>query len=190
MFQEILSIIRKIVIFSLISFVVLELVPKEEYKKYINLFTGMVLIIIIVTPVYELLNQSGSFSDVMDQYLLKSEVRDQNMYFNEYDQMRTEAVISEYKDQMIANITEIIESEQLVANSVDVTFNMDTESGNFLAITGVTAVVAKKYEEESIRIKEIVLNANENAESVQIINIKNKISQFYNIETDNINIIK
>lgn len=190
MIQEILSIIRKIVMFSLISFVVLELVPKEEYKKYINLFVGMVLIIIIVTPVYELLKQSGSFPDVMEKYLLKSEVRDQNLYFNEYDQMRTEAVISEYKAQMIANIRAIIESEQLVANSVDVTFNLDAESGNFLEITGVTAVVAKKYEEESIRIKEIVLDANENAESVQIINIKNKISQFYNIKTDNINIIK
>lgn len=190
MFWEILFIIRKIVIFSLISFVVLELVPKEEYKKYISLFTGMVLIIIIITPVYNLLNGKLNFSGVVEKELLKGEIMDMDMYFNKYDRMRVEAVVSEYKAEITADIIAVIESEQLVANSVEVSLNTDVESANFLEITAITASVSKKYEDESIRIREIVLEEDENTESIQIINIKNKISQFYNIKTDNINIIK
>lgn len=190
MFHEILSIIRKIVFFSLISFVVLELTPKEEYKKYINLFTGMVLIILIITPVYNLLNGSYEFSALIEKYLLKGEMDDLAMYFGEYDEKRVEAVVGEYKNEIIENITSIIESEQLAANSVEVRLDTDTESESFLEIQSVRAEVSKKYKEDSIKIKEIVLEKNENTESIQIINIKNKISQFYNIETDNINIIK
>lgn len=190
MFEEILFIIRKIIVFSLVSFVILELTPKEEYKKYINLFVGMVLVLLIFSPICKLMNAKTDFGEIMDKNVMKNETKDVEMYFTEFDQMRVEAVVSEYKNEIIQNIISIIESEQMAANSVDVKLNTDADSSDFLTVEEVNVLIAKKYEDDSIKIREIVLEKQENTESVEIINIKNKISQFYNVEMSNININK
>lgn len=190
MFEGVLLIIRKVIVFSLISFVILELTPKEEYKKYINLFVGMVLILLIFSPICRFLNSKTDFTKTMEKYTLKDEARDMEMYFTEFDEMHAQAVVSEYRDEIVKNIIAIIEEEQMAANSVEVKLNTDAESTEFLAVLEVDLGISKKYEDDSVKIREIVLEKQENAESIQVINIKNKISQFYNVEMDNININK
>ena len=118
------------------------------------------------------------------------EVSDMDMVFADYDSTRNEQIVSEYKNEIIKKIDEIISDEGLWADSIDVTLNMDAESEDFLKVLYINANVTTKYRDDSIKIKEIVLERNDNSEDVNIINIKNKLSQFYNIETGNINIIK
>lgn len=193
MFQEFFEIIRNAICFSLVSFVILELAPKEEYKKYFNLFAGMVLIIMVFVPLEQLFHmQKGvdGFSDVMKKLLVQNEIKDYDRYFKEYDQRYLEEVAAGYRDEVIQNITAIIEEEQLVVNDIRIELDMNTESENFLQLQSVRVHVSAKYQEESLKIREIVLEKSESAESLAEINIKNKISQFYNVKTDNINIIK
>ncbi len=193
MFQEFFEIIRNVICFSLVSFVILELAPKEEYKKYFNLFAGMVLIIMVFVPLEQLFHmQKGvdGFSDVMKKLLVQNEIKDYDRYFKDYDQRYLEEVAAGYRDEVIQNITAIIEEEQLVVNDIQIQLDMNTESENFLQLQSVRAHVSAKYQEESLKIREIVLEKSESAESLAEINIKNKISQFYNVKKDNINIIK
>ena len=193
MFQEFFEIIRNVICFSLVSFVILELAPKEEYKKYFNLFAGMVLIIMVFVPLEQLFHmQKGvdGFSDVMKKLLVQNEIKDYDRYFKDYDQRYLEEVAAGYRDEVIQNITAIIEEEQLVVNDIQIQLDMNTESENFLQLQSVLAHVSAKYQEESLKIREIVLEKSESAESLAEINIKNKISQFYNVKKDNINIIK
>lgn len=190
MFEAIIEIIKKIVVFSLISYCIGELTPGEEYKKYINLFSGMVLVLIVLGPVYDFLYKSNSITQELDRFLIKDEITDMNTYFNEYDEMRTKTVIQDYNDMVVENITAMVLEEQLYVNSIDIEFNLDAESEDFLQILSVNLAVSKKYQNTEIKVKEILLDEKNPSEDVQVINIKNKISQFYNVETDNINISK
>lgn len=188
--EIILAVVKKVVIFCLISFIILELTPKEEYKKYFNLFTGMVLILMIISPLYELFTGKYPVTDEFQKYYLKSELKDMEISFGEYDNMRVEAVTGEYRQKIENHIRELVENEQMVAEDIHVTLNTDVESEDFLKVTQVSFRISRKYQEDSLKIKEIVMEQQENAESVSEITIKNEISQFYNVETDNINIIK
>lgn len=185
-----LSIVKKVVMFCLISFVILELAPKEEYKKYLNLFTGMVLILLIISPVYELFTGKIPVTDELQKYYLKNELKDMDIYFGEYDKMRVDAVTGEYRKQIEAHIGEIVKQNRMAVEEVLVSLNTDVESENFLQVEAVTVKVSPKYRHESLKIQEIVMEQNESAESLSEIEIKKTISQFYNVETDNINIIK
>ncbi|MGN0514243.1 MAG: stage III sporulation protein AF [Lachnospiraceae bacterium] len=184
------GVIKQIIVFCLCSFVLQELTPKEEYKKYFNLFSGLVLILIIFRPLTDAFLKADGIDDMLKKNMLRMEVSDMDMVFADYDSSRNEQIVSEYKNEIIKKIDEIISDEGLLADSIDVTLNMDAESEDFLKVLYINAKVTNKYRDDSIKIKEIVLARNDNSEDVNIINIKNKLSQFYNIETDNINIIK
>lgn len=190
MFEGIVGIIKKIVIFSLIAYGICELTPKEEYRKYINLFAGMVLLLIVLGPIYTFFSKDNSLEMELKKFMVKGELDDMETYFNEYDKMRIEEVARVYNDEVVAGITDIVEKEQLYVNSVDVELNLDTESQEFLKVLSVDLTISRKYQDESIKVKEILLENETQGESIQVVNIKNKISQFYNVETDNINISK
>lgn len=190
MFEAVLQIIKKIIVFSLVSFVFLELCPKEEYKKYISLFTGFVLIIIVLNPIVKVTNGENDINQMIDEYFISNELKDMDNYFEEYEEMRVESIMAEYKQGIMDNVKAIVEGEQLLMDSIDLEINTDVNSESFLMLTHVSLKVSQKYTDSSVKIKEIVLEENQNTESIRIINIKNKISQFYNISLDNININK
>ena len=55
MFRELYEWIQDISIYLVLTAAVLYALPGAEYKKYIRFFTGMVLILMILTPVFRLL---------------------------------------------------------------------------------------------------------------------------------------
>lgn len=186
----IMNTVRQIILFSLISFIILELVPKEEYKQYLNTFSGMILILIAMNPIVQLCGNRIDYSDYLERILLKDETKNDELYFGQYDELRTEAIVSQYREEMVRGIARIVEGEQCVPQEVDIRLNTDTNSDNFLKIEKVDIVISKKYAQEDIRIKEILMEKQDNVETLQEINIKNKISQFYNVDISNINISK
>ncbi|MCM1468641.1 MAG: stage III sporulation protein AF [Alistipes sp.] len=188
--EMVLAVVKKVVVFCLVSFVILELSPKEEYKKYFNLFTGMVLILLLISPLYELFTGKLPINDELEKYYLRNELKDMDMYFNEYDKMRVDAITGGYKEQIEQHIADIAKQNDLAVEEVFVSLNTDVESEDFLQVTDVSLKVSKKYRDESLKIREIVTEKQDGAESLGEIAIKKTISQFYNVETDNINIIK
>lgn len=54
MFQELYEWMQDISVYLVLTAAVLYALPGSEYKKYIRFFTGMVLILMILTPVFRL----------------------------------------------------------------------------------------------------------------------------------------
>lgn len=53
--------IRNLAFYLVVMTAMLEVVPGNAYKKYIQFFTGLVLILLVVTPVLEVTGTSGKF---------------------------------------------------------------------------------------------------------------------------------
>lgn len=71
---------RNLVFYSLLVSVVMNVLPDSEYQKYIRFFLGMLLIIVVITPVlqilgldeklaanYNILSLEESWQETMDQ---------------------------------------------------------------------------------------------------------------------------
>ncbi len=154
---------KSIIIYLILSGIVVNLAPGNNYKKYVHFFTGLLLLIIIAEPV-TFLFKIGSFdidklmSDINHNISYDSNGMDTDIY--NYYELSINDSIEKYLYEMgfTPKGVEIITDEEY--KILKCTINYVAEEGN---------------------------NAGFDEESKQ--EIKNKISDVYNVEIDNIYIV-
>jgi stage III sporulation protein AF len=80
--------IRNIAFYLVIVTVVLEAVPGDSYKKYIRFFTGLVLILLLITPLLKLTGTADTFYALYHNKEYEQEKRmieQQERYWEEID---------------------------------------------------------------------------------------------------------
>lgn len=88
--------IQSIVIFTIFFSLVLYLVPEEKYKKYIQSVIGIVMIVVVITPVLKLLS-SGKKLDLEYEYAAIGSFVTEND--NSYYQDVMEEMVSGYLEE-------------------------------------------------------------------------------------------
>lgn len=68
MFRYLYEWIQNIAFYLILVTVVLHAVPGENYKKYIRFFTGLVLILMLLTPVFEVFGTEIEQVDLSSLY--------------------------------------------------------------------------------------------------------------------------
>ena len=64
MIQQIYGWIQNITVYLIVTAAVLYAVPGKDYGKYIKFFTGLILILLLATPVLSLTGMKGTFKDI------------------------------------------------------------------------------------------------------------------------------
>lgn len=65
MFDAVYEWVKNLAFYLVVMTAVLEVLPGNEFKKYIRFFTGLVLILLVITPVLKL---TGSFGQFQEKY--------------------------------------------------------------------------------------------------------------------------
>lgn len=60
--QEILVMIQRVTVFILISTLVIDIFSGTEYKKYLQYAVGLIVIILVISPVFQLLDKGIDLS--------------------------------------------------------------------------------------------------------------------------------
>lgn len=60
--------IKNICVFTLVITLVLNIFPDRQYKKYIKLFAGLLLLALIFNPILQLKKDKLNFSDIISEY--------------------------------------------------------------------------------------------------------------------------
>lgn len=187
------DLIRNIVIFSLISYIIIELVPSDEYKKYINLFSGMAIILMFLNIIFSIKGENY-LTQQFNQLIFCSEINDYNRIFEEYESKRQNELLNDYSSYIKSEISKIVENEGLVCNDIKLIYltnKIDSNNiDNSFQINQIIMTISNKYSDEQGRIKDLYTNENNSIIDLKIINIKNRISQVYNLNIDNINVNK
>ena len=167
--------------------------------------SGLILVMIVISPLIKILH----LDDELDYKIRSKEFAVETADFqNSLDIMeknKTDLIFNEYKEKIKNQVGEIMESQGLYLVDLDISINMDSEHEDFGEITSMS-ILAKDTKEdleseslkERIEIEEVRISAiNHNQDEAQSqekiysaeeIAIKMKLSDFYNIETENINI--
>lgn len=66
--------IRQIIIYVILVTVLRGLIMKPQYEQYFRFFSGIVLILLVVSPVLRVLHQDTAWHDTVEQYLFQMDV--------------------------------------------------------------------------------------------------------------------
>lgn len=138
--------VRNIVCFYIFMAVILHLLPRESYRKYVHFFSGMLLMILVMTPVLSLfgqeevlmkkISQTGFFQE-LDNLKLDTahlEQTQKKVYLQEYERaiaMDVGRIAGE--KQLKALWTEVRLSEEYQVESIHMEVSFAEEEGLFLS---------------------------------------------------------
>ncbi|MFT4146602.1 MAG: stage III sporulation protein AF [Mobilitalea sp.] len=202
--EEIYSWIRNIVIYLLINTIIMNLLGNKSYKKYVSIVSGMILVLIVISPLIKLMKLEENLDYFLQANDFAVETSDFKSDLNRMEEAQVDAIFADYKEKILAQVKEMLLKEKVYIKSFDITFDYDNKSTTFGEILrmDINAKLKKEEDEEeqvnslsidAIEIERIIFGENENSKSEQLpspleIELKTQLSDFYNIEPGNINI--
>lgn len=201
--------VKNIVIFMVLISVVTNLMGKSSYKKYINLISGIILVILVISPflkVFQLNNTLDYYFTTNSLVADAGDALDMEEKFSSTETKQKEAIFTQVKKKIGDKVKELLEKENIQVENMSVTLDEDNKSSNYgsllkLDIKGVYGGKKKQKEEkEAIKIEQVVIDSinikkekgskedTKNILSPVEINAKKVLSDFYNLKADNINI--
>ena len=199
--------VRNIAVYVIFMALAGAIIPEGKLKSYVDLTMGIILVLILVSPVAGLLG--ADFPGALAGLGLQFERRVMAGEFAHNDAEHNALILSIYRDNLREQARRLIESFRDFV-FINARFEIGEEERNFGEIKGIWIELAERrdtpeqrmfgglirIEPVSIRIgTDIPLeitpeNSNDNLnEDERIIRIKNAISDFYMIPSSNINII-
>ncbi|MDF2941781.1 MAG: putative rane protein [Herbinix sp.] len=201
--DEIYTWIRNIVIYMIMNTIIMNLLGNKSYKKYVSIVSGMILVLIVVSPLMKFMK----LDENLDYYLqindFAIETSDFKNDLNRMEEKQSDAIFAEYQDKIRLQVKNLLLEESVHLDSFHLTIDKNTKSSTFGEILrmDMTANMEQNEEEdkeELLQIDEIDIarigmegqeeKTTQTLPSPMEINIKNKLSDFYNIEQGNINI--
>ena len=88
MFDFIYEWIQNLAFYLVIVTAVLQIIPGKGYKKYVQFFSGMVMILLMLTPIFKLTGIENRFYDLyhsQEYEMEKEEIEKQKDYFEGLD---------------------------------------------------------------------------------------------------------
>lgn len=187
----------------ILNTVIMNLIGKSSYKKYISVISGMILVLIIITPILEIMK----IEDTIDLYIASSDSSMEAASFKDslrkMEEDKIDEIFAQYKENIWNDVETILQDEELKLADLSMEINQDENSPTFGYINKMNIKMKKEEEADSkkedfiqfkrIEIDPISFSKNikkdeANPPSPIEIRIKNKLSDFYNIKGDNINI--
>ncbi len=76
MFDYLYEWIRNLSCYMVLVTAFVQMIPNQAYKKYIRFFTGLLLILLLVTPVFKLFGVKQDFSEIYESRLYEQHMRE------------------------------------------------------------------------------------------------------------------
>lgn len=218
--ENIYNWVKNIVFFLVLITIINNLVGSSKYKKYINLISGMILIILVLNPLFDLfdIDEKIDYNIEKNTFISESKSGFQGISprmtdpetidkINQIEEIQMTSILEKYKVEVKNKTAQLLEDENLFIVEFDVVINEDEASGYLGEIKQMDLVASYTVNNEDttiepikkIEINKVEIGDNVNTEieendnnkpilSEKEISIKNLLSDFYNVDPNNINI--
>lgn len=187
--EPLFSWIKNIAFFLILITAVTGTLPDNHFKKYIKFFSGMLLIILLISPISQLLNVDSDLDLSFIEKAYEMELEEMQEEIGNLEYIQSDRLMSGYSDTILTQIDSIVGEEGLYLKKGQVKLVEDRNSENYGTIENISLVISNNKENpNSIKIEDIKISGKNKADSIEMVNIKNKIIDFYKIPEELITI--
>ena len=112
--------VKNIVCFDIFMAIILYLLPRESYRKYVRFFSGMLLIILAANPVLSLLGKEEMLLQKISQAGFFQELDNVKLDTRHLEQAQKKAYVKEYERAVEMDASRIAEGKQMEVLWADV----------------------------------------------------------------------
>ncbi len=197
MTNGVLTWVFSIAVFLILVTLILQLLP-ERFKKYLNFYTGVLLMLITIKPITSLLKIDSSISSYFELGEMALKLDEISNSLNLTRDVTEDKLIDEYNTIIEENITGLLIEYGYTILDILIDWNLDADSEAYGSITKIDIVLRDKSTSGSIGgirpIEPIIIGEDKESENAttatkpEVVEIKNKLAGFYNLSKAHINI--
>jgi stage III sporulation protein AF len=194
--------IRNIVVYMILNTIIMNLLGDKSYKKYVSIVSGMILLLIVITPVLRITKLEDSLNFFLQANDYTVEASEFKNDVNRMEKEQRELIFAEYEKKLQSQVEALLLEEGFILTDFQVTIEMNTESYHFGELLSINIEAKPKQEGDEDKKSHLSIDRIEieridrikKKEDVQKpptpmeIQIKNRLAEFYNMEQVNINI--
>ena len=145
--DELYGWIKNITYYLIFMTVVSAILPDKKYEKYIKLFAGMVLVLLVLKPVTQGLRIEDKITYYFNTITLQKEAAELQDEISDMDRKRLEKVIEGYETAVAHDLTVMAAGAGFDTREVSVVLENDKESPDFGSVTRIHMALARQQEE-------------------------------------------
>lgn len=182
--------IKNIAIFYIIASLILNIIPGDKYKRYIKLFLGVVMVILLIKPIGRLTGLDGKFDELFWTGSYGAMSADLKAELAFADEERIRLITAEFEKKISDDIKEYVESLGAVYISSRPEINIDPASKGYGSLSRISVDISRggAYSQGNIYVPPVYAQDKDKyyEDELIAIEIKNYLADFYNLEKRNI----
>ena len=145
MFDGIYGWLRDVAVFFILMTAVLNILPEAKYRKYVQFFLGLVMVVVLCRPILALGNLESELEDMLGRLTLEEEI----------DGMQQEVLYGAYEGEIENQIGVFLEGKGMEPVEVDVSIGDGSDGEILVERIEVTAGMEMEEEETGKREREL-----------------------------------
>lgn len=172
--------VKNIVCFYIFMAIITHLLPKESYRKYVRFFSGMLLTILVVTPVLSVFGKEDVLMKKISQAGFFQELDNIKLDTRYFEETQKKAYVQEYERVIGMDVGRIAEGQQLQVLWTDVHLSQEYQ------VESIDMEV-KVGEENGVYIPKVSFEDN-SQEHPRVYALKQELMDFYRLTEEQIHI--
>ncbi len=152
--NQILQWVRSIVIYMILVTTLWYLLPDNQYKKYIRLFTGLLLILIVLKPAADFLTEADLVDVLYDAAVVWQEDSESEQVLGQLEESDNSFLLEYCEEQVCRQISEELIQEGYTEAEVGVELSVDGIQKISAELTAVDSMSSDEKKEEKERLTE------------------------------------
>ena len=149
--EQFYSWIQAIIFYMIFMNFMTNLLPGKAYARYVRLFMGMVLILLVVEPLTNHLDLEEVLARSYESLLIREEAGGLEANFNEIEKERVTQILKRYEETVCQDIRKLADACGMKPVDCNVSIDGEENSAKFGAVKSISIVLQEESDAESTK---------------------------------------
>lgn len=176
--ENVIGWIKGIVILFVLLAAFLYLVPNKQYKKYIQFFMEMVIVIAVITPISKVVYANQNFEEMIHYTQFWQEMENAQKDAGKMSFLKTDYYKKEYEQAIGEDMTQMAQDKGFDVKNIQVSLT------NTYDLDRVSMKICKKDDEKKVSMEPVVVKGSLVADTQNAAvyhDLQEKIKEFYHL---------
>lgn len=173
--------VKNLVFFYILMTAILQLLPQSSYQKYVRFFCGLLLVVLLLSPVLELFDHPDELLGRISYQSFKQETDTIRLDVAGMEESQKQAYKREYERAVAGDVALLAEGEEFTVEESQVELTEEYQ------IAAIRLTILPKGEKAKTLLEKAVF-PDDSSEYPGVLELKQKLMQFYQVTESQIEI--